>query len=97
AGWFSIFRYVVWPASIPGVTSGLILVFTLSFSNYLIPTLVGGKESLWVTELIYNRFVVATNWNLGATYSFILLEIACLVVWLLLKVTGQSLQKVLGS
>lgn len=97
AGWISVFRYVVWPASLPGVTSGLILVFTLSFSNYLIPTLVGGKSSLWVTQLIYNRFVVATNWNLGAAYSFMLLAIASLVVWGLLKLTGQSLKKVLGS
>jgi spermidine/putrescine transport system permease protein len=97
AGWFSVFRYVVWPASLPGVTAGLILVFTLGFSNYLVPTLVGGKNSLWVTQLIYNRFVVATNWNLGAAYSFILLAIACLVVWVLLKLTGQSLQNVFGN
>ncbi len=97
AGWFAIFRYIVFPASLPGVTSGIILVFTLSLSNYLIPALVGGKQSLWVTQLIYNRFVVATNWNLGAAYSFMLLAIACFMIWLLLRLTGQSLQKVFGN
>ena len=97
AGWLATFRYVVFPASLPGVTSGCILVFMLSAGNYLIPNLIGGKESLWVTEMIYNRFIVSTNWNLGSAYSFMLLILTSLVVWLGLKISGQSLREVLGE
>ena len=97
AGWGATFRYVIWPASLPGVTAGCILVFMLSAGNYLIPTLVGGKESLWVTEMIYNRFIVSTNWNLGSAYSLMLLILTWLVVWLGLRLTGQSLREVFSE
>lgn len=97
ANWLATFRYVVWPASLPGVTAGCILVFMLSAGNYLIPNLIGGKESLWVTEMIYNRFIISTNWNLGSAYSFMLLILTSLIVWLGLRLTGQSLREVFGE
>jgi spermidine/putrescine transport system permease protein len=94
AGWLSTLRYVVLPASMPGVVSGSILVFMLSAGNYLIPNLIGGKNLLWVTEMIYNRFIISTNWNLGSAYSFILLLATAFIVWLGLRLTGQDLRRV---
>jgi len=43
---------IVWPHSVPGVTSGSIIVFMLALGNYLTPTLMGGKNSLYFTETI---------------------------------------------
>jgi len=97
AGPLATFRYVIWPTSLPSVTYGCILVFMLSAGNYLIPNLIGGKESLWVTEMIYNRFIVSTNWNLGSAYSLMLLLSTALMVWLGLRLTGQTLRGVFGE
>ncbi len=97
AGPFATFRYVVFPISLPSVTYGCILVFMISAGNYLIPTLIGGKNTLWVTEMIYNRFIISTNWNLGSAYSLLLLISTSIMVWLALRVTGQSLRGVFSE
>jgi spermidine/putrescine transport system permease protein len=97
AGYLSTLRYVIFPFSLPGVTSGCILVFMLSVGNYLIPVLVGGKNNLWVTEMIYNRFIISTNWNLGSAYSIITLVMTSLVVWVGLRTTRQTLRGVFSE
>ena len=35
----------------------------LTLGNYLTPTLLGGKNSLWFTEQIYTQFITRFNWN----------------------------------
>lgn len=92
AGWLATFLYVIWPTSLPGVTAGCIMVFTLSVGSYVIPNLVGGEEGLWVTEMIYNRFFIAMNWNLGSAYGFLLLTSTLLLIWLGLRLTRQTLR-----
>ena len=97
AGPFATFRYVVFPISLPSVTYGCILVFMISAGSYLIPNLIGGKNTLWVTEMIYNRFIISTNWNLGSAYSLVLLISTSIMIWLGLRLTGQSLRGVFSE
>ncbi|HSC70314.1 MAG TPA: ABC transporter permease, partial [Candidatus Methylomirabilis sp.] len=54
----SILREIVIPHAMPGIAAGSIVVFMLTLGNYLTPTLLGGKESLWFTEQIYNQFII---------------------------------------
>src|SRR5262249_15248533 len=46
----SILREIVIPHAAPGIAAGSIVVFMLTLGNYLTPTLLGGKNSLWFTE-----------------------------------------------
>lgn len=69
----SVLREIIIPHAMPGIVSGCIVVFMLSLGNYLTPTMLGGKESLWFTELIYSQFIVRFNWELGASFGFMLL------------------------
>ncbi len=89
----SILREIVIPHAMPGIASGSIVVFMLSLGNYLTPTMLGGKDSLWFTELIYSQFIVRFNWELGAAFGFMLLILSSIIVWAMLKVTGQTLEK----
>ncbi len=89
----SILREIVIPHAMPGIASGSIVVFMLSLGNYLTPTMLGGKDSLWFTELIYSQFIVRFNWELGAAFGFMLLILSSLIVWAMLKLTGQTLEK----
>lgn len=89
-----IFTRIVIPYAAPGITSGSIVVFMLTLGNYLTPNLMGGKNSLWFTEQIYNQFIASFNWNQGAAFGFLLLLLSSLMVWLGLKLSGQSLGKV---
>ena len=91
--WSILFKIII-PHAAPGIVSGSIVVFMLTLGNYLTPNLMGGKNSLWFTEQIYNQFIASFNWNQGSAFGFLLLALSSLVVWLGLKLTGQNLKKV---
>lgn len=92
----SVFREIIVPHAMPGIVSGCIVVFMLSLGNYLTPIMLGGKDSLWFTELIYSQFIVRFNWELGAAFGFMLLFLSTAIVWTALKLSGQSLEKTMG-
>lgn len=90
-----IFFKIIIPYIAPGIVSGSIVVFMLTLGNYLTPNLMGGKNSLWFTEQIYNQFIASFNWNQGAAFGFLLLSLSSLIIWIGLKLTKQNLAKVL--
>ena len=92
----SVLREIIIPHAAPGIVSGSIVVFMLSLGNYLTPTMLGGKDSLWFTEMIYNQFIVRFNWELGAAFGFMLLILSSVIVWGVLKLTGQTLEETVG-
>ena len=91
-----IFFKIVIPYAAPGIVSGSIVVFMLTLGNYLTPNLMGGKNSLWFTEQIYNQFIASFNWNQGAAFGFLLLVLSSFIIWLGLKISRQSLTKALS-
>jgi spermidine/putrescine transport system permease protein len=88
-----IFRIII-PHATPGIVSGSIVVFMLTLGNYLTPNLMGGKNSLWFTEQIYNQFIASFNWNQGSAFGFLLLLLSSAVIWAGLKITRQKLSRV---
>ena len=86
---FDILRRIIIPHAAPGITAGCIVVFMLTLGNYLTPTLLGGKNSLWFTEQIYTQFITRFNWEQGAAFGFLLLVLSTLIVWAGLKLAGQ--------
>ncbi|MGH1575821.1 ABC transporter permease [Planktotalea sp.] len=92
----SVMREIVIPHAMPGIVSGCIVVFMLSLGNYLTPILLGGKDSLWFTGMIYTQFITRFNWELGSAFGFLLLGLSSLVVFLGLKLSGQSLSETMG-
>ena len=85
----SILRQIIIPHAAPGIVAGSIVVFMLTLGNYLTPTLLGGKNSLWFTEQIYTQFITRFNWEQGAAFGFLLLVLSTAIVWAGLKLTGQ--------
>ena len=93
-GW-SILRQIILPHAAPGIVAGCIVVFMLTLGNYLTPTLLGGKNSLWFTEQIYTQFITRFNWEQGAAFGFLLLVLSSAIVWLGLKLSGQQFGEVM--
>ena len=87
-GW-SILRQIIVPHAAPGIAAGSIVVFMLTLGNYLTPTLLGGKNSLWFTEQIYTQFITRFNWEQGAAFGFLLLALSTAIVWIGLQLSGQ--------
>ncbi|WP_421716600.1 ABC transporter permease [Arcobacter arenosus] len=90
-----IFFKIIIPYASSGIVSGSIVVFMLTLGNYLTPNLIGGKNSLWFTEQIYNQFISSFNWNQGSAFGFLLLVLSSLIIFVALKLSKQSLSKAL--
>ncbi len=87
----TVLRRIVIPYAMPGIVAGCIVVFMLTAGSYLTPVLLGGKNSMWFTEQLYNQFITRNNWEFGATFGMLLLVFTSLAVWLGLKLSGQKL------
>jgi len=87
----TVMRHIVIPHAMPGIASGCIVVFMLTLGNYLTPKLLGGKDSLWFTDQIYTQFITRFNWELGSAFGFLLLVLSSAIVWIGLKLSGQTL------
>lgn len=88
---FTVLRRIIVPYAMPGIVSGCIVVFMLTAGSYLTPILLGGKNSSWFTEQIYNQFITRFNWEAGAAFGMLLLLFTSIVIWLGLKLSGQTL------
>ena len=84
------FLKVTLPLSIPGVISGITLVFLPAVSSFFIPKLLGGGEYVLIGNLIENYFISVGNWNYGSAISLIM----ALVIILSMFVTKKLDRKV---
>lgn len=71
-----VFTKVIFPLSIPGINTGIIMVFIPSVSTFIISRMLGGGNELMIGDLIEMQFTGNTyNPNLGAAISFVLMVI----------------------
>lgn len=69
------FFTITFPLSIPGVASGILLVFVQALGFYVTPMLLGGPQNLMISGLIDRQMFRFLNWPFGATISLVLLVI----------------------
>jgi putative spermidine/putrescine transport system permease protein len=74
------FLRVIVPLSLPGVIAGVALVFSLSVSAYVVPSLLMGERYPTLSTTIAKAFLLARDPMLGAAAGVVLLTIAVLVV-----------------
>jgi spermidine/putrescine transport system permease protein len=87
----TVLRRIIIPYAMPGIVAGCIVVFMTTAGSYLTPILLGGKNSSWFTEQIYNQFITRFNWEAGAAFGMLLLLFTSAVVWIGLRLSGQTL------
>jgi spermidine/putrescine transport system permease protein len=83
AGSARVFRKVILPLSLPGVLSGVTMVFVPSVSTFAISRLLGGGTQMMLGDLIEQQFLGgAYNPHLGAAISLVMMVIVvvCMVV-----------------
>jgi len=90
---WTVMRRIIIPHAMPGIVAGSIVVFMLTIGNFATAVLLGGKNSLWFTQAIYDQFITRFDWSQGAAFGFLLLGLSSVLVWLGLKLTGQNLTR----
>lgn len=67
------FRRVILPLSLPGLLSGVTMVFVPCVSTFYITQKLGGGQIVLIGDVIETQFQSANNYNLGAALSFVLM------------------------
>lgn len=79
-------RHVILPLSIGGLGTGAALVFTLSYTTFVVPQLLGGGNYLNAATMIYEQIVYSLEWSKGAVTALLLmlscLSVLAVITWL---------------
>ena len=70
---FHVFTKVVLPLSMPGILSGLTMVFVPAVSTFYISQKLGGTDTVLIGDVIERQFKQGNNANLGAALSLLLM------------------------
>ena len=70
---FTTFWRVTWPLTMPGIITGVILVYVPCLGTFLTSDILGGPNNWTIGNAIQNQFLAANNWPFGAALSFILM------------------------
>ena len=68
-----VFTKVILPLSVPGILSGMTMVFVPAVSTFYISQKLGGTETLLIGDVIERQFKQGNNPNLGAALSLVLM------------------------
>lgn len=82
--WQTLYK-VVMPLSIPGVISGITMVFMPSVTTFFIPRMLGGGNTMMFGDLIESKFLVEGNWNVGSALSLIMMVLILISLSILRK------------
>ena len=84
------FLKVTLPLSVPGIISGITLVFLPAVSSFFIPKLLGGGSYVLVGNLIESYFVSAGDWNFGSAISLVMTIIILISMYFTRKLDYQK-------
>ena len=80
------FLRVTLPLSLPGVLSGITLVFLPAVSSFFIPKLLGGGQYVLIGNVIETQFLTSGDWNFGNAISLIMAVIIMISMYITRKV-----------
>lgn len=82
------FTRVIFPLSLPGVISGITMVFIPSLTTFVISNLLGGGKIYLIGNIIEQEFTTAYNWHLGSGLSLVLMAFIIINMILTIKFDG---------
>ena len=89
---WQVFLKVVFPLSLPGLLSGILLVFSLSVMAFATPMLLGGGRALVLTTLLSQYAFAAFDWTKASTVGVILLILGIIFIFVHRNLSRRSLR-----
>ena len=68
-----MFTKVILPLSVPGIISGITMVFVPALTTFVISDILGGSKILLIGNVIEQEFTQSFNWNVGSGLSLVLM------------------------
>ena len=73
ASWRRVLFSILIPLSIPGIASGITMVFVPSLTTFVISNILGGGKIYLIGNIIEQEFTTSANWNLGSGLSLVMM------------------------
>lgn len=73
ADYLTTLKRIIIPLSLPGVMSGITMVFMPAITTFVISRLLGGGHYTLIGNLIEQQFIFTGDWNFGSALSFVLM------------------------
>lgn len=77
---FKVFIKVILPLSLPGIYTGITMVFIPAISTFVVPNLLGGNNFYLIGNLIEKQFTFTGDWGFGSAISMILIVIMLMIL-----------------
>ena len=87
---FQVFSKVILPLSMPGILSGITMVFVPAVSTFYISQKLGGTETLLIGDVIERQFKQAYNPNVGAALSLVLMALVFICTGIMNRLGGDE-------
>ena len=78
----TVFKKVIFPLSLPGVYTGIIMVFIPAISTFVVSNLLGGQKVYMIGNLIDQQFTFTGDWGFGSATAIILMLILFLALFI---------------
>lgn len=90
ANGFQVFTKVIFPLSLPGVISGITMVFMPAVSTFVISKLLGGGQFYLIGNLIEQQFMSVGDWHFGSAISIFMMIIILISMAIMNKYSNGS-------
>ena len=87
---FQVFIKVIFPLSLPGVVSGITMVFMPAVTTFAISRLLGGGKFMLIGDLIEQQFTVVGDWNFGSAVSIFMMVVILICMAVMSKFDNES-------
>ena len=87
---FQVFARVTLPLSVPGILSGITMVFVPAVSTFYISQKLGGTDTVLIGDVIERMFKQADNPNLGAALSLVLMLLVFVCTGIMNRFAGDD-------
>ena len=87
---FQVFTKVIFPLSLPGVVSGITMVFMPAVTTFAISRLLGGGKFMLIGDLIEQQFTVVGDWNFGSAVSIFMMIIILISMAVMSRFEDES-------
>lgn len=86
----TVFKKIIMPLSLPGVASGITMVFVPSVSTFYISKKLGGSTYFLIGDAIEQQFMSNYNYHLGAALALVLMALIMLCMAIMSRFTGDD-------
>ncbi|MGI6212827.1 MAG: ABC transporter permease [Anaerovoracaceae bacterium] len=87
-----VLRKIILPLCIPGIASGITMVFVPGLTTFVISNILGGGKIYLIGNIIEQEFTTSANWNLGSGLSLVMMLFILVSMWILSRLdkTGEG-------